>query len=91
MVENLSIWDDSFRISILCPVSAYKRMCKKVKAKKNDPLFTLPDKTCITSRKCQNKLRQIISDLNLDPKCYSTHGLGVAELHGLFNQMYPLN
>ena len=29
--------------SVLCPVLAYKRMCKKVGAKKSDPIFTLPD------------------------------------------------
>ena len=60
--------------SILCPVSAYKRMCKKVKAKMSDPLFTLPDKSCITYRLYQSRLRYVISALKLDPKCYSTHG-----------------
>ena len=60
--------------SILCPVSAYKKMCWKVKAKKNDPLFTLPDKSFITYRKYQSKLKQVISALKLDPKCYTTHG-----------------
>ena len=60
--------------SILCPVSAYKKMCRRVKAKKNDPLFSLPDKSCITYRKYQSKLKQVISALKLDPKCYTTHG-----------------
>ena len=34
--------------SVLYPVSAHKKICKKIKAKKNDPLFNLPDKYCIT-------------------------------------------
>ena len=53
--------------SLLCPVTAYKNMCRNVKAKKNDPLFILPDKSCITYRKYHCKLRQVISSLGLDP------------------------
>ena len=45
----------------------------KIKAKKNDPLFSLPDKTCITDRKFQFKLRQAISSMKLDPKSFSSH------------------
>ena len=60
--------------SILCPVSAYNKMCMQVKAKMNDSLLSLPDKSCITYRLYQSRLRKVISALKLDPKCYSTHG-----------------
>ena len=61
--------------SVLCPISAYKRMCKKVRAKNSDPLFTLPDKSCITYKMFQSKLlvRLLISKLKLDPLMFSTH------------------
>lgn len=59
--------------SILCPVLAYRNMCKNVKAKADDPLFTLPDKTCITYKKFQTKLKELIAGLDLDPQSYSTH------------------
>ena len=59
--------------SVLCSISAYKCMCRNVNAKKDDPLFTLPNKSYITYTKFQSKLRQLISSLNLDPKCFSLH------------------
>ena len=33
--------------SVLCPVNAFTIMCIKVKAKSDDPLFTLPHKKII--------------------------------------------
>lgn len=59
--------------SILCPIAAFKCMCKKVKAKKGDPLFTLPNNSYINYKKFQNKLRHLILAINLDPYCFSTH------------------
>ena len=59
--------------SILCPVSAYNTMCSKVKAKSNDPLFSLPNGKCITYSKFQARLRELISKLSLDPSLYSSH------------------
>lgn len=59
--------------SALCPISAYKCMCKNVKANKEDPLFSLPNKSYITYTKFQNKLQQLISSLHMNPKCFSSH------------------
>lgn len=59
--------------SILCPVTAYVSMCKKVNAKSDDPLFSLPNKKYITYSKFQLKLREIVSNLHLDPQLFSSH------------------
>lgn len=59
--------------SILCPVSAYFLMCKKVKVNPNDPLFSLSHKKCITYTKFQSKIREMVSKIHLDPQLFSTH------------------
>lgn len=59
--------------SILCPVVAYKKMLDEVKAEESDPLFTLPDGTCITYNQFQNKLKYLIETIGLDPDEFSTH------------------
>lgn len=59
--------------SILCPVNAYKLMCKNIKAGPEDPLFSLPDKKYITYSKFQLKLRDLISKIKLNPDLFSSH------------------
>lgn len=48
-------------------------VCKNVRARPREPLFTLPDKSSITYKNFQIKLRQLISSLNRDPKCFSSN------------------
>ena len=59
--------------SVLCPVSAYNNMCSQVKAKPDDPLFSLPKGQYVTYSKFQSKLRELISKLSLEPQLYSSH------------------
>ena len=59
--------------SILCPISAYNAMCMKVKAKPEDPLFSLPKGKYITYSHFQIRLRELISKLHLNPDLYCSH------------------
>ena len=59
--------------SVLCPVKAFKIMCSKVKAKPEDPLFTLPEKKCITYQSFQKKLRELVQKIGLEPESFSSH------------------
>lgn len=59
--------------SILCPVRAYKSMCKAVPAQLYSPLFILPNGKPITYNQYQSKLRYFIQNIGLDPKRYSSH------------------
>lgn len=59
--------------SVLCPVNAFKRMCKMVSAGASDPLFALPKGKCITYPAFQKKLKSLIVEIGLDPDEYSTH------------------
>ena len=59
--------------SVLCPVKAFKIMCSKVKAKPEDPLFTLPEKKCITYQSFQKKLRGLVQKIGLEPESFSSH------------------
>lgn len=60
-------------LSALCPVSVFKQMCKLVKAKDSDPLFTLPSGKCITYSLFQSKLRYLIEKIGLKASDYSSH------------------
>lgn len=59
--------------SILCPVQAFRNMCKAVLIKPDDPLFTLPNRKCIWYKKFQSKLKELIKRIGLNPVEYSTH------------------
>ena len=59
--------------SVLCPVSAFKQMCKSVKAKDSDPLFSLPSGKCIIYSLFQTKLRQLIEKIGLNAAEFSSH------------------
>ena len=62
--------------SILCPVTAFVRMCNKIPAPDNSPAFVVRQKSQlipITYFQFQNKLKSIIKKLGHNPKLYSTH------------------
>ena len=63
--------------SSLCPVSAFKNMCKIVKLKENDPAFCYIDKsfnsTTLTYSKFQSMLRKSIDKTGRDGSLYSSH------------------
>ena len=59
--------------SVLCPVSAYLMMCRKIHMNDDDPLFSHSSGKPITYSMFQNKLKAIISLLGLDPNMFSTH------------------
>lgn len=59
--------------SNLCPVKAFQLMCKLVSAEGSDPLFSLPRRKFITYLQYQNKLRDLINKIGLNPEDYSTH------------------
>lgn len=59
--------------SILCPVTAYRNMCKAIPAPDHCALFLLPNKKTITYAQFQNKLKYCVQKLGLDPQNFSTH------------------
>ena len=77
--------------SILCPISAYNAMCRKVKAKPEDPLFSLPKGKYITYSHFQIRLRELISKLHLNPDFTVHTRLEGAEALVPFKPVYRLN
>ena len=59
--------------SVFCPVRAYQNMCKKVKASRVDPLFSLPKGKCIIYAEYQKKIRELVREIGLDPESFSSH------------------
>ena len=59
--------------SVLCPVRAYQNMCKKVKASRVDPLFSLPKGKCIIYAEYQKKIRELVREIGLDPESFGSH------------------
>ena len=59
--------------SILCPVAAFKAMCRKIKAKSDAPLFSLTHGRYVTYSKFQSKFKGLITKLSLNPDLYSSH------------------
>lgn len=59
--------------SVLCPVSAFKRMCRLVNAKETDPLFSLPGGKYIMYSNLQVKLRHLIEKIGLKSTDFSSH------------------
>lgn len=59
--------------SILCPVRAYRIMCKAIPAALDAPLFMLPGKIPVNYRLYQLKLREYIQKVGLNPQIFSTH------------------
>lgn len=61
------------RGSILCPVRAYRKMCKAVPAADDSPLFLLPKDKIITYSMYQSKLKECIERIGFDSNKFSTH------------------
>ena len=62
--------------SILCHVSAYKKMCKAVPVVEDDlPLFMLSRNKVVTYSLYQSKLRECIEKIGLDPQLFSIHSM----------------
>ena len=59
--------------SILCPVHAYRRMCRHTSAADDAPLFCLPNKKLLTYNCFQAKLRTCINKIGLNSNIFSTH------------------
>ena len=59
--------------SVLCPVTAYNKMCSMISASPDDPLFCLPNKKCIFYNKFQSKLKELVKQIGLNPDDFSSH------------------
>ncbi|CAC5393054.1 unnamed protein product [Mytilus coruscus] len=62
--------------SVLCPVSAYNRMCIKIPASNDSPAFVMSKKSKlvpVTYAQFQNKLKSVIQKTGRDPNSYSSH------------------
>jgi len=59
--------------SILCPVKAFKNLCKVVHHEPDQPLFILENKSVITYNKFHKKLRYCIKKIGLSPMDFSSH------------------
>lgn len=75
--------------SILCPVFAYRVMCKAVPAHSDSPLFMLPNNKVITYSLYQSKLRYFIQNVGLDPTAYSSHSMRRGRANLLFKANIP--
>ena len=56
--------------SVLCPVTAYNKMCSMISASPEDPLFCLPNKKCIFYNKFQ--LKELVKQIGLNPDDFSS-------------------
>ena len=61
--------------SILCPVKAYKEMCKSIPASDQSPLFMLPNNRVVSYSLYQSKMRDCIKKIGLDPLQFSSHSM----------------
>ena len=62
--------------SIFCPVRAYDRMCKLNPISIDSPAFSVCSKRSsvpITYNQLQNKLKQLIRELGINPNLFSSH------------------
>lgn len=66
----------AFTGSPLCPVQAYKNMCRRLPLKRHMPAFCIVKQgkvMPVTYAELQNVLRQTITKVGLDPRNYSSH------------------
>ena len=75
--------------SILCPVKAFKRMCKLIPTSSESPLFVLPNNKVVTYNMFQRKLRFLIQQIGLDPAKYSSHSFRRGSTTLLFGAEVP--
>ena len=75
--------------SILCPIRAFKRMCKLIPTLSESPLFVLPNNKVVTYNLFQRKLRFLKQKIGLDPAKYSSHPFRRASTTLLFRAEVP--
>lgn len=59
--------------SVLCPVKAFRTMCRVIPASYEDPLFLLPNNKVVTYPVFQKKLKSCIQKIGLNPGNFSSH------------------
>ena len=59
--------------SILCPVRAYKAICKAIPAAADAPLFIMPQNRTVNYSMYQSKLKEYIQKIGKDPNIFSSH------------------
>ena len=59
--------------SVLCPVKAYRLMCKAIPATADSPLFMMRDNKVVYYRHFQAKLKLCIQSIGLNPTNFTTH------------------
>lgn len=75
--------------SILCPLRAYRLMCRFIPASADDPLFSLSHHKCVNYRLYQLKLKEYILKIGLDPKDFSSHSFRRGGATLLFKAKVP--
>ena len=75
--------------SILCPVRAFKNMCKTIPTSDESPLFVLSNKKIVTYNMFQRKLRFLLHKVGYDPTKYSTHSFRRGSTTLLFKAEVP--
>ena len=75
--------------SVMCPLSAYKHMLRKVPGTDSDPAFCLPSKRsnrAVTYWELQNFIKRHVAKLGLDPKNIAHIAFAEPEPHGRFRR-----
>ena len=75
--------------SILCPVRAYKKMCKLIPSSDESPLFVLSNNKIVSYNMFQRKLRFLLQKAGLDSAKYSTHSFRRGSTTLLFRAEVP--
>ena len=80
--------------SMLCPVSAYKKMLRMCPDKPNDPAFFMRSagtsaKEPITYQLLQSYIKKGVASIGLDPKSFSSHSLRRAGASWAFQSQVP--
>lgn len=77
--------------SPLCPVAAYLKMCRVVKAKPTDSLFTLLNGKPVFYQHYQLRLRQLIQEIGMDGNVFSTHSFRRGGCTFAFKSKVPID
>lgn len=75
--------------SILCPVKAFYNMCRSIKLRAEDPLFSLPNNECIWYSHYQAKLKDLIKKVGLNPDNFSTNSFRRGGCSNSFRSAVP--
>lgn len=75
--------------SLVCPVKAYRNMCKLVRGSGEQPAFMLPNKQPLTYRVFQFRFRQWVHGAGWDAQLFSTHSLRRGGATLAFNAKVP--